>query len=100
MFEVSLLAAKMALDLSADSITISRIPFRYSRVGSIRYIILFAGCLGCLAVLLLISGAILTAVVYTEVRPPTADENYKRYIGSDFRRVIGESPRAPLSIRR
>ncbi|XP_003748355.1 uncharacterized protein LOC100906380 [Galendromus occidentalis] len=83
------LASAMKLDMSADSITVSRIPFRHNRVGSIRYIVLLAGCLVSLALVLLIAGAIMTALIFTEVRPPTADENYNRYLGSDWRSVIG-----------
>ncbi|OQR73998.1 hypothetical protein BIW11_01041 [Tropilaelaps mercedesae] len=79
----------MALDLSADSIVLSRIPYRYSRVGNLPYIVYFSGCLAALAILLVVAGATLTAIVFTEVRPPTADENYNRFIGADFRRVVG-----------
>lgn len=86
----------MGPDMSSDSLVIERIPFRHSRVGNLPYVIYFSACLVTLAALLLIAGAVLTALVYTEVRPPTADENYQRYIGADFRRVIG----TPSTLRR
>ncbi|XP_022664367.1 uncharacterized protein LOC111268274 [Varroa jacobsoni] len=79
----------MGLNMSSDSILLSRISYRHSRVGNLPYIVYFSGCLATLACSLLIAGAIMMAIVFTEVRPPTDDENYQRYIGADFRRVIG-----------
>uniref|UniRef100_A0A4D5S010 Putative secreted protein n=1 Tax=Ixodes scapularis TaxID=6945 RepID=A0A4D5S010_IXOSC len=52
-------------------------------------------CLVGVGLLLLISGAVVTGIVYTEVRPPTADENYDRYRGADLRRVLGPADALP-----
>lgn len=74
-----------------DAMDPSEVPFRHSRIGVPRRMVWsLAGCLAIMTFILLVSGAILTAIVFTEVRPPTADENYQRYIGSDYRRNIGE----------
>lgn len=83
--------------MSSDSILLSRISYRHSRVGNLPYIVYFSGCLATLACSLLIAGAIMMAIVFTEVRPPTDDENYQRYIGADFRRVIGKHRQADHS---
>ncbi|XP_064466169.1 uncharacterized protein LOC135377577 isoform X2 [Ornithodoros turicata] len=63
--------------------------FRAFRVGNMTAVTLCTMCLAGVGVLLLISGAVVTGIVYTEVRPPTADENYDRYRGADLRRVLG-----------
>ncbi|XP_003748354.2 uncharacterized protein LOC100906236 [Galendromus occidentalis] len=68
----------------------SEIPYRHDRLGLPRRMSWTLGfTLAVLAFICLLSGAILTAIVFTEVRPPTADENYNRYLGSDYRRIIG-----------
>ena len=69
----------------------AEIPYRHDRLGLPRRMswslaFLFA----VLAFICLLCGAILSAIVFTEVRPPTADENYNRYLGSDYRRIIGK----------
>ncbi|XP_054710536.1 uncharacterized protein LOC129220197 [Uloborus diversus] len=38
---------------------------------------------------MLLAGAIISGIAYTEVRPNVADENYERYIRSDLKRVMG-----------
>ncbi|GFQ69055.1 uncharacterized protein TNCT_441261 [Trichonephila clavata] len=38
---------------------------------------------------LLIAGAALTGIAYTEVRPNYADENYNRYMGAHLQRTVG-----------
>ncbi|CAL1295876.1 unnamed protein product [Larinioides sclopetarius] len=38
---------------------------------------------------LLIGGAALTGIAYTEVRPNFADENYNRYMGAHLQRTVG-----------
>ncbi|KAH8018433.1 hypothetical protein HPB51_006055 [Rhipicephalus microplus] len=63
--------------------------FRAFRVGNMTAVTLCTMCLVGVGLLLLISGAVVTGIVYTEVRPPTADENYERYRGADLRRVLG-----------
>ncbi|KAG0422109.1 hypothetical protein HPB47_002031 [Ixodes persulcatus] len=63
--------------------------FRAFRVGNMTAVTLCTMCLVGVGLLLLISGAVVTGIVYTEVRPPTADENYDRYRGADLRRVLG-----------
>jgi len=80
---------KLDLSLVSQGSAISVIPYRDCRVGHLPHTILFACCLGITAGILLLVGAITTGIVYTEVRPPTADDNYERYRGADFRRVFG-----------
>nr|XP_037283080.1 uncharacterized protein LOC119176066 [Rhipicephalus microplus] len=63
--------------------------FRAFRVGNMTAVTLCTMCLVGVGLLLLISGAVVTGIVYTEVRPPTADENYERYVAADLRRVLG-----------
>uniref|UniRef100_A0A2L2YIR6 Uncharacterized protein n=1 Tax=Parasteatoda tepidariorum TaxID=114398 RepID=A0A2L2YIR6_PARTP len=38
---------------------------------------------------ILIGGAVLTGLAYTEVRPNYADENYNRYMGANLQRTVG-----------
>lgn len=74
------------------SFDISEVPYRHSRVGLPRRMVwMLAAIFSIITFILVVAGAILTAIAYTEVRPPTADDNYQRYLGSDYRRVIGES---------
>lgn len=77
--------------MQEGALDVSEIPYRHDRLGLPKRMSWTLGfTLAVLALLCLLSGAILTAIVFTEVRPPTADENYSRYLGSDYRRVIGE----------
>ncbi|OQR73997.1 hypothetical protein BIW11_09377 [Tropilaelaps mercedesae] len=72
------------------SLDISEVPYRHSRVGIPRRMVwALAALLAFMTFVFLVAGAILTAIVFTEVRPPTADENYQRYLGADYRRNIG-----------
>ncbi|XP_022663099.1 uncharacterized protein LOC111268273 isoform X2 [Varroa jacobsoni] len=72
------------------SFDISEVPYRHSRVGLPRRMVwMLAAIFSIITFILVVAGAILTAIAYTEVRPPTADDNYQRYLGSDYRRVIG-----------
>ena len=38
---------------------------------------------------MLVAGAILTGIAYTEITPPNYDENYWRYQGANIMRIIG-----------
>ncbi|KFM61213.1 hypothetical protein X975_17336, partial [Stegodyphus mimosarum] len=42
-----------------------------------------------LGFVMLLAGAIICGIAFTEVRPNVADENYERYIRSDVKRVVG-----------
>lgn len=46
-------------------------------------------CVGILGLGLLIAGAVMAGIAYTELRPPAADENYERYLGSNLMRIVG-----------
>jgi len=53
-----------------------------------------AGCSigsALLGIFLMLVGAIITGIAYTEITPPDWDENYKRYIGSNLLRILGTS---------
>lgn len=78
--------------MQEGALDVSEIPYRHDRLGLPRRMSWTLGfVLAVLAFICLIAGAILTAIVFTEVRPPTADENYNRYLGSDYRRIIGKT---------
>lgn len=46
-------------------------------------------CVTFVGFVMLLAGAIISGIAFTEVRPNVADENYERYIRSDLKRVIG-----------
>lgn len=63
----------------------------YSKIGNFKAI---AGCSigsALLGIFLMLVGAIITGIAYTEITPPDWDENYKRYIGSNLLRILGTS---------
>lgn len=91
LLEADAAAQQSRKELSAKEIRLSmtQAEFRAFRVGNMTAVTLCTMCLVGVGLLLLISGAVVTGIVYTEVRPPTADENYDRYRGADLRRVLG-----------
>ncbi|RWS13089.1 hypothetical protein B4U79_10859 [Dinothrombium tinctorium] len=42
-----------------------------------------------IGLVLMISGAIITGIAYTEITPPNFDENFDRYLGANVMRLIG-----------
>ena len=59
------------------------------RMGKVKTIGYFTFCLAMVGFVMVLAGAILSGIAYTEVRPNVADENYERYIRSDLKRVMG-----------
>ncbi|GIY09164.1 hypothetical protein CDAR_535181 [Caerostris darwini] len=59
------------------------------RVGDVRTVGYCTFCVVLTGFALLLGGAILSGIAFTEVRPNVADENYERYIRSDPKRVVG-----------
>lgn len=59
------------------------------RMGKVKTIGYFTFCLSLVGFMMLLAGAILSGIAYTEVRPNVADENYDRYIKSDLKRIMG-----------
>lgn len=60
--------------------------WRMAKVKTIGYCTF---CLVLVGFIMLLSGAIISGIAYTEVRPNIADENYERYIRSDLKRIMG-----------
>ncbi|XP_015783996.1 uncharacterized protein LOC107361664 [Tetranychus urticae] len=63
-------------------------PF-YTKIGNFAAVTWCSFGSALLGLFLMLIGAILTAVAYTEITPPDYDDNYKRYIGSNVLRVVG-----------
>lgn len=59
------------------------------RMGRVKTIGYFTFCLALVGFIMLLAGAIISGIAFTEVRPNIADENYERYIRSDLKRVMG-----------
>lgn len=59
------------------------------RIAKVKTIGYCTFCLVLVGFIMLLAGAILSGIAYTEVRPNIADENYERYIRSDLKRVMG-----------
>ncbi|GFY78054.1 uncharacterized protein TNIN_138411 [Trichonephila inaurata madagascariensis] len=64
-------------------------PTNKWRVGNVRTVGYCTFCVILVGFAMLLGGAILSGIAYTEVRPNVADENYERYIRSDPKRVVG-----------
>ena len=62
----------------------------YSRIGNFTAVAWCSLGSALLGFFLLVTGAILTGVAYTEITPPDYDENYLRYKGSDIMRIVGQ----------
>lgn len=62
----------------------------YSRIGSFESIAWCSVGVSLIGFFLMITGAIITGIAYTELTPPDWDENYKRYKGSDLKRILGK----------
>lgn len=62
----------------------------YQRIGNFTAVAWCSLGSGLLGLFLLIIGAVLTGVAYTEITPPNYDENYFRYQGSNMMRIVGE----------
>lgn len=63
-------------------------PF-YTKIGNFEAVTVCSVGSSLLGVFLMLVGAVITGLAYTEITPPDYDENYKRYIGSNLMRVIG-----------
>ena len=61
----------------------------YQRIGNFTAVAWCSLGSGLLGLFLLIVGAVLTGVAYTEITPPNYDENYFRYQGSNMMRIVG-----------
>lgn len=61
----------------------------YLKVGSMTAIGWCTLCIGIIGLSVLIGGAILTGISYTEIRPNTADKNYDRFLGANVKRIVG-----------
>uniref|UniRef100_A0A2L2Y7H0 Uncharacterized protein n=1 Tax=Parasteatoda tepidariorum TaxID=114398 RepID=A0A2L2Y7H0_PARTP len=64
-------------------------PTNRWRMGNVRTVGYCTFCVILLGFAMLLGGAIISGIAFTEVRPNVADENYERYIRSDLKRVIG-----------
>ena len=40
--------------------------------------------------LMMITGAVICLIYYTEITPPNFDSNYHRYVGSSMPRIVGK----------
>lgn len=65
-------------------------PF-YTKIGNFEAVTWCSVGSSLLGIFLMLVGAIISGIAYTEITPPDYDENYKRYIGSNLMRVIGKS---------
>ncbi|XP_074605385.1 uncharacterized protein LOC141858519 [Brevipalpus obovatus] len=63
-------------------------PF-YTKIGNFEAVTWCSVGSSLLGIFLMLVGAIISGIAYTEITPPDYDENYKRYIGSNLMRVIG-----------
>ncbi|KAF8767272.1 hypothetical protein HNY73_020256 [Argiope bruennichi] len=70
----------------ADSMAADQSKWRVANVRTVGYCTL---CVALVGFAMLLGGAILSGIAYTEVRPNFSDENYERYIRSDPKRVVG-----------
>lgn len=59
------------------------------RMGNVKTVGYCSSCIILVGFVMLLAGAIISGIAYTEVRPNIADENYERYIRSDLKRVVG-----------
>lgn len=62
----------------------------YSRIGSFKTIAWCSGGTSLVGFFLMVCGAIITGIAFTELTPPDWDQNYDRYTGSDLKRIMGE----------
>jgi len=62
----------------------------YSRIGNFTAVAWCSLGSALLGFFLLVTGAILTGIAFTEITPPNYDENYWRYQGSNIVRIIGQ----------
>lgn len=63
----------------------------YAKVGNFAAVAWCSLCVAILGLIMMVAGAIITGIAYTEITPPNYDENYNRYIGSSVPRIMGES---------
>ena len=61
----------------------------YSRIGNFTAVAWCTLGASLLGFFMLVTGAILTGIAYTEITPPNYDENYWRYQGANVMRIIG-----------
>ena len=61
----------------------------YSRIGNFTAVAWCTLGASLLGFFMLVAGAILTGIAYTEITPPNYDENYWRYQGANIMRIIG-----------
>jgi len=61
----------------------------YSRIGNFNAVAWCTLGASLLGFFMLVTGAILTGIAYTEITPPNYDDNYRRYQGANIMRIIG-----------
>ena len=61
-----------------------------TRIGNFRVVSWCTFGTAILGFFLMICGAILTGIAYTEITPPDYDENYRRYVGANIMRIVGQ----------
>lgn len=62
----------------------------FARVGSFESVAWCSVGTTLIGFFLMVAGAIITGIAYTELTPPDWDRNYNRYKGSDLKRILGE----------
>lgn len=71
----------------------------YTKIGNIEAI-LWCSIGSCLiGLILMVVGAIVTGIAYSEITPPDYDKLYDRYTGANIKRVTGKSLLKVISIR-
>lgn len=73
--------------ISSFQTFVSRMNFL--QIGSYKTAVWITVSVTMVGFILLIGGAALTGVAYTELRPNYADENYNRYMGANLQRTVG-----------
>ncbi|KFM61546.1 hypothetical protein X975_05996, partial [Stegodyphus mimosarum] len=61
----------------------------FTQIGSYKTASWITIAVAFVGFILLIGGAVLTGIAYTELRPNFADENYNRYMGANLQRTVG-----------
>ncbi|RWS31221.1 hypothetical protein B4U80_02627 [Leptotrombidium deliense] len=61
----------------------------YRRIGNFLAVTYCSAGSALLGLCLMITGAIITGIAYTEITPPNYDENYDRFLGANVMRLIG-----------
>ena len=61
----------------------------FLQIGSYKTALWITVTVSIVGFILMIGGASLTGIAYTELRPNYADENYNRYMGANLQRTVG-----------